>query len=113
MKYFSKTAICRQMHKHASRKEATRCDELNILERQGVIKWLRQQPKFTLQPSFKIEGKTIREIIYIADFSYFDTETKKQVFEDTKGFKTKDYMIKKKMLLFLNKTRADFQFLES
>jgi hypothetical protein len=101
------------MHKHASKKEAQRCDELTILERQGVIRWLKQQPKFTVQPGFRFESKAIREIVYIADFSYFDVETKKQVVEDTKGFKTKDYMIKKKMLLFMFKDRTDFQFLES
>jgi hypothetical protein len=101
------------MHKHASKAEARRCDELTILERQRVIKWLKQQPKFTIQPSFRFDGKTVREITYIADFSYFDTETKKQVVEDTKGFKTRDYLIKKKMLLFMFKDRTDFQFLES
>jgi len=101
------------MHKHASKKEAQRCDELTVLEKQGMVKWLKQQPKFTLQPSFRFDGKAIREVAYLADFSYFDTKTKNQVVEDTKGFKTRDYLIKKKMLLFMFRNREDFQFLES
>ena len=56
------------------------------------------QPKFLLQPSFKYEWKTIREINYVADF-------KIEVFwdyyiVDSKWFETADFKIKKKMFLF-------------
>ena len=98
-KYRNRPTVCNQMHKHASAKEARRCDELNILEKQGVIKSLQQQPKFLLQEKFKFQGKGIREINYIADFGYYDNEKKKYVIEDTKGFRTKIYLLKIKMLL--------------
>ena len=101
------------MHKHASKKEARRCDELSILEKQGVIKLLKQQPEFTLQEGFKFRGETIRAIKYMADFSYYDNEKKCFFVEDTKGFKTPVYIMKKKMLLNIMKERDDFQFLES
>lgn len=36
---------------------------------------------------------------YIADFVYFDKKAQRTVVEDTKGFKTKDYIIKRKLML--------------
>lgn len=112
-KYFSKSTLCKQLHKHQSKKEALRCDELTRLEREGIIKWLKQQPKFELQPKFRYRGKGVRAIVYQADFSYYDTESKKFTVEDTKGYKTELYQVKKKLLIFKNRDREDFLFLES
>ena len=80
-----------------SKLEAKRYIQLKTLENANKIKNLELQPKFELQPSFKKNGKTYRNIVYKADFKYFDNELGKLVVEDTKGFKTKDYMLKKKM----------------
>lgn len=80
-----------------SRKEANRYCELKLLERAGKIKDLSLQHKFELQPSFKKNGKTIRAITYVADFVYFDLERMANVVEDVKGFKTKEYQLKKKL----------------
>ena len=54
-----------------SKGEANRYCELKILERAGEISDLTLQPKFTLQESFKKNGKTHRAITYIADFPVF------------------------------------------
>ena len=80
-----------------SKRESQRYCELKLLERGGKIKDLKLQHKFELQPSFKKNGKTIRAINYVADFTYFDLEKMRIVIEDVKGFKTKDYILKKKM----------------
>lgn len=80
-----------------SRLEASRYYELCLLEKAGVIKDLRVQPKYKLIPSFKKNGKTYRAINYIADFSYFDNEKGMQVVEDTKGYETEVFKIKKKL----------------
>lgn len=80
-----------------SRAEANRYCELKMLERAGKIKDLSLQHKFELQPSFKKNGKTIRAITYVADFVYFDLERMVNVVEDVKGFKTKEYLLKRKM----------------
>ena len=53
---------------------------------------------FELQPSFKYKGKTIRAIKYIADFVITYPDGKTEVV-DTKGYRTKDYLLKRKMLL--------------
>lgn len=78
-------------------KEANRYKELKILQRQEIIKDLRRQVKFELQPSYKKNNKTIRAIYYIADFVYYDTEKGKVIVEDTKGFRTEIYKLKKKI----------------
>lgn len=53
-----------------SHKEGLRYIDLKLLERQGLIKDLRRQVRFELQPSYKKNGKTIKAITYVADFTY-------------------------------------------
>lgn len=82
-----------------SRKEARRYSELLLLERVGAIQNLQRQVKFELIPSQRIDGKVVeRACTYIADFVY--EENGRKVVEDTKGFKTLDYIIKRKLLLY-------------
>lgn len=82
-----------------SKAEAKRYQELKLLERAGVITDLELQPKFVILPKHKdIEGKTVREMSYFADFSYFDIEKGKYVIEDVKGVKTAVYKLKKKLV---------------
>lgn len=84
-----------------SKKEANRYKELRLLEKAGAIKDLRTQVKFTLIPSQRDEatGKVIeRECSYKADFVY--EEDGKTVVEDVKGFRTKEYIIKRKLMLW-------------
>lgn len=87
--------------KHDSRKEANRWCELKMLERAGKITDLQRQVKFELIP--KQEGE--RACHYVADFVYHDAETGKKVVEDTKGKKTKDYIIKRKLMLYIHGIR--------
>ncbi len=75
-----------------SGKEAARYQELKLLERAGAITQLRRQVKFELIPKC---GKE-RACSYLADFVY--TEGGKTVVEDVKGAKTKDYIIKRKLM---------------
>lgn len=83
-----------------SKKEANRYQELLLLEKAGVIKNLSRQVKFVLIPSQRDEsGKVIeRECSYKADFVY--SEGEKTVVEDVKGFRTKEYIIKRKLMLW-------------
>ena len=65
----------------------------------GEIVDIRCQVPFELQPKFSHAGKTIRAIKYIADFVVTYADGKQKVI-DVKGFRTKDYTIKMKMLLY-------------
>ena len=99
-----------------SKKEYNRYIELTLLSRSGAIKGLKRQVKFELipaqyepdiiNPRGKVKkGKLIeRAVSYIADFVYTD-ENGKTVVEDTKGFRTKDYIIKRKLLLYMHGIR--------
>lgn len=80
-----------------STKEADRYAGLKFMERAGIIQDLQLQVKFELYPTHKSEGVTIRGKSYIADFVY--TKDGEQVVEDVKGFRTKEYKRKKKMML--------------
>jgi hypothetical protein len=86
-----------------SKAEARRWIELKLLERAGEIKDLQRQVKYILIPTQK-EGKKVieRECSYVADFVYTDVKTGKTVVEDTKGVKTKEYIIKRKLMLYVH-----------
>lgn len=84
--------------KFDSLKERNHYIVLEHLEKTNQIKDLKRQVKFELQPSFKLNGKTIRAINYIADFTYLKDGV--LVVVDTKGFRTKDYLLKKKMFQY-------------
>lgn len=94
-----------------SKKEAKRAYELDMLSKAGEISHLERQKTFVLQDGFiNNQGKKIRQITYIADFVYYDEKNKHWVAEDTKGFRTDVYRIKRK--LFECKY-TDFFFKES
>jgi hypothetical protein len=85
--------------KHDSIKEANRWCELKLLERAGVIQDLQRQVKFLLIP--KQDGE--RPVYYVADFVYIENGQK--VVEDSKGMRTKEYKLKKKMMLYFHGIR--------
>ena len=90
-----------------SQKEAQRYAELRLLERGKVIEDLRLQVKFDLIPAQKgADGKVIeRAVTYVADFTYVDKRTGEFIVEDTKGMKTKEYILKRKMMLYFHGIR--------
>ena len=98
-------------------KEGKRYMHLLEKQRNGEISSLQTQVKYVLIHSqyefyerYGKKGQRLkdgrrlveRECFYIADFVYIDNRTGKTVVEDTKGFKTKDYAIKRKLMLFIH-----------
>lgn len=89
-----------------SKKEYRRWQELKLLERAGEISGLDRQVKFELLPVQKNKrtGKVIeRACSYFADFTYW--EKGRFVVEDAKGFRTPEYKLKKKMMLYFHGIR--------
>jgi hypothetical protein len=80
----------------ASKREAERYMGLRQLQRVGEITDLKLQVPFELIPSVTICQKKMKPVTYIADFTY--TENGKMVVEDCKGFVTKEYRIKRKLM---------------
>ena len=74
-------------------------DVLLPLNWAGEIKSIDMQVSFVLQPPFKHGGKTIKGIKYVADFVITYPDGRKKVI-DTKGYRTKEYQLKRKMLLY-------------
>lgn len=97
-----------------SKKEANRYSQLKTMEDLHLISNLRLQVPFELIPSQYEEytdekGRKKRRCIerpvkYIADFVYFDGE--KEIVEDTKGMRTTDYIIKRKLMLYIHGIRV-------
>ena len=85
--------------KFDSKLEATRYCQLKILQRAGEIKNLQRQVPYVLIPGYVKNGKTIRPIKYLADFTYFDCKKNKLVIEDVKSTATRtdEYKLKKKL----------------
>lgn len=86
---------------HDSRKEARRWAELQAMQEAGQISDLRRQVKFELIPSQRrADGKAERACSYVADFVY--TKSGAQIVADAKGMKTKDYILKRKLMLYVH-----------
>ena len=98
-----------------SLKEYRRYCELALLEKAGHITDLKLQVPFELLPAqyetferYGKKGQRLKDgsrciekaVIYRADFVY--KENGKTIIEDTKGFKTKDYILKRKMMLYFH-----------
>lgn len=102
-------------------KEYRRFCELRLLEKAGEVTDLKRQVEFELIPSqfeeiptgeFYKRGEkkgmpkmkcvcVEQSVKYVADFAY-TTKNGEPIVEDTKGFKTKDYIIKRKLMLLVH-----------
>lgn len=77
----------------ASKKEGRRYQELKLLEKAGEIRELE------LQPSYELIVNRMKIGVYRGDFRYF--EKGETVTEDTKGFRTPFYRLKRKLMFAL------------
>lgn len=91
-----------------SKKECSRYLELSTLQKLGVISNLETQVSFELIPAQRdpVTKKVVeRACNYVADFVYWQNGEK--VVEDTKGFRTPDYIIKRKLMLWVHGIRIE------
>lgn len=106
----------KRVGEHASQKEHDRATQLKLKQRAGFISNLREQVSYTLIPTqygqcdTDLKGKPVRVLLehscrYVADFVYTDNETGQEVVEDTKGYRTKEYIIKRKLMLYIHGIR--------
>lgn len=100
-----------------SSRELKRYKELKLLEANNEIQNLQMQVKYELIPAQREpdvigpkggvkKGKLIeRECSYYADFVYI--KNGETIVEDTKGMRTTDYIIKRKLMLFIHNIRIN------
>lgn len=118
-KYHAKKTPCHNGHMHHSEKEAERCDELHLMLKAGVITDLDTQKTYELIPAqYRYEerygkaGKRLKDkrilleraCNYKADFVYH-LKDGTLVVEDCKGLRTKEYLIKRKLMLYIHKIK--------
>jgi len=90
-------------------REYNRSNVLKLMEKQGLISNLQEQVKYELIPAqyeyFQVQGvrkllnkkKLVeRSVCYYADFQYI--QNGELVVEDSKGVRTKEYIIKRKLM---------------
>lgn len=93
-----------------SLKEKRRYCQLQLMEKQGIISDLRLQVPYELLPAIyedeivklKTKTKVVKRCVqksvkYVADFVYKD-RYEYEIVEDVKGQRTKEYILKKKMM---------------
>ena len=73
-------------------REAERYISLRHLLKQGEIKDLR------LQVPYPIEVNGIKVCVYKSDFTYFDVTAGREIIEDVKGYRTKIFILKQKLM---------------
>jgi hypothetical protein len=103
-----------------STKEARRWEQLLLLQRAGKITELRRQVKYELIPAqyetyerYGKKGQRLkdgvilleRKVEYVADFVYTIVETGENIVEDAKGIRTKEYILKRKLMLAVHSIR--------
>jgi hypothetical protein len=77
-----------------SKREANRYEELRMKQRAGLICDLKVHPTYDLD----VNGKHVCS--YEADFSYVEADggSPVRIVEDVKGVRTRDYLIKKRLM---------------
>lgn len=91
-KYGARRTFVPELNLHfASAAEAKRARELVILQQRGDISGLQFQPRYPIV----VAGRPI--CTYVGDFAYLERGA--LVVEDVKGWATREYQIKKKLML--------------
>ena len=98
-----------------SKREARRYLELDAMARAGEIHDLQRQVEFELIPAqyetierYGKKGQRLKDgqrfienkCSYVADFTYW--QDGRRVVEDAKGHRTKDYIIKRKLMMYVH-----------
>ena len=111
-KYYSQKVVTLDGQTFDSKREYKRYCDLLLLEKAGAITELKRQVPFVLIPTQfetverysdktgkRLKDKEViveRECSYVADFTY--KQDGNLVVEDTKGFRTEGYVIKRKLM---------------
>lgn len=93
----------RKTNGYASKREAKRAQELELLQMAGEIHNLRKQVEYVLIK--KQDGE--RECKYVADFVYQNgpDQERDTIVEDAKGYRDPVYRIKRKLMLSVHGIR--------
>jgi hypothetical protein len=92
---------------HQSRKEDKHAVNLRALASVGILRNFQEQVRFEVIPRQDVDGKLAeRACHYVADFVYDDQDGVHHVV-DAKGWRTPEYRLKRKLMLFIHKIRIE------
>lgn len=99
-KYGNKRVTLEDGTKFDSKREFARWQELNLMQKAGVISGLRVQVRYPLKCNGKpLLYKSGRQAVYVADFVYVDRIRPTVVIEDSKGgVQTDVYKLKRAIM---------------
>lgn len=100
----------REMYRYMDLKMLLLCGAISDLRRQVVYELIPAQREKSTRVYKKgkkkgqpVEGKIIEKAVtYVADFVYIDNATGKEVVEDAKGMRTREYILKRKLMLYIH-----------
>jgi hypothetical protein len=106
-KYGNKRSVASDGMVFSSGRERNRYEDLLILQKIGKIRGLKLQTPFILIPK-QMNGKKCveRAVTYKCDFDYLGLDNERHV-EDAKGAKTQQYVIRRKLMLYIHKIRIE------
>lgn len=94
-KYGATKADCLHGHKHDSKGEAARCNQLHDDQACDLIADLCVQPRyFFVIDGNKVKGKGGQALRFTPDFAYLDRNSGNTVVEDFKGMRTEAYGVR-------------------
>lgn len=103
---YNNKIIHRKDGKFDSKKEYSVWLKLKRQQEMGLIRDLKRQVPFVLIPTqYEIVDKK-RKVIekeckYVADYVWIDNETNESVIADCKGIQTPEFVIKRKLMLYI------------
>lgn len=93
-KYHAKKTVCRQDHKHPSKKEAGWCDALHIDQADGKLSGLKLSPFFPfIIDCQQLKHSNGRRVGYTADFEFL--EGNRTIVVEVKGMSVRDWPLRK------------------
>jgi hypothetical protein len=105
-KYSNKQKTASDGRVFGSIRECNRYEELLLLQCMGRISKLALQVPHLLIETQQVNGFTESAVKYVSNFEYIGEDGKLHV-EDTKEFLTKEYIIKRKLMLWLKGIRIE------
>lgn len=90
-----------------SKLENQRAQTLTLWQQAGAIRDLREQVSYELAPAqpkdpANPESRAEKPVRYTADFVYIMVDTGETVVEDTKGYRTEAYVIRRKLMRLIH-----------
>lgn len=106
---YGNTKVTRDGMTFDSKREADRYEQLKHEQLAGAISGLEMQKRIKLfAGQAPLKYASGRSAFYVADFFYFDEQKRFWTIEDSKGFRTREYKLKRSIVEAMIRDRGPF-----